>query len=314
VSFKDRYGIRVMNLSIGTDSTQSYRVDPLNYAVERAWGAGIVVVVSASNRGPAARTISKPGDDPFVVTVGAVDDRGTSGIGDDALPNFSSHGPTAADGLAKPDIVAPGAHLVSLNAPGSAIATNFPSSMAAPYRRGSGTSMSTAVVSGEAALLLAQNPCLTPDRVKYALMATAHKVAADDPYAVGAGMVDVSAAVTAPAGLANQGIPRSNGTGSLDLSRGTVRVQADDPMQTVVSGEMTAQLLLWNPVAYTGTEWTGVNWYGSDFDGVNWYGVNWYGSDWAGVNWYGSSFYGQADGVNWYGVNWYGSAWYGVWE
>jgi serine protease AprX len=314
VSFKDRYGIRVMNLSIGTDSTQSYRVDPLNYAVERAWAAGIVVVVSASNRGPAARTISKPGDDPFVLTVGAVDDRGTSGLGDDALPNFSSHGPTAADGLAKPDVVAPGAHLVSLNAPGSAIATNFPSSMAAPYRRGSGTSMSTAVVSGEVALLLAQNPCLTPDRVKYELMATAHKVAADDPYAVGAGMVDVSAAVTAPAGLANQGVPRSSGTGSLDLSRGTVRVQADDPMQTVISGETTAQLLLWNPVAYTGTEWTGVNWYGSDFYGVNWYGVNWYGSDWAGVNWYGSSFYGQADGVNWYGVNWYGSAWYGVWE
>src|SRR5438876_1038386 len=125
VSFKDRYGIKVLNLSLGTDSTQSYRVDPLNYAVERAWDAGIVVVVSASNRGPAAGTISKPGDDPLVVTVGAVDDMGTPGLGDDQLPNFSSHGPTAADGLAKPDLAAPGAHIVSLRAPGSARDTQF---------------------------------------------------------------------------------------------------------------------------------------------------------------------------------------------
>src|SRR5207245_1877202 len=123
VSFKDRYGIKVLNLSLGTDSTQTYRTDPLNYAVERAWDSGIVVVVSASNRGPGPATISKPGDDPLVITVGAVDDRGTPGLGDDELPNFSSHGPTAADGLAKPDLVAPGGHIVSLRAPGSAIDT-----------------------------------------------------------------------------------------------------------------------------------------------------------------------------------------------
>ena len=77
VSFRQQYGIRVLNLSLGTDSTQSWKVDPLNYAVERAWQAGIVVTVAASNRGPSPGTISKPGDDPWVLTVGAVDDRGT---------------------------------------------------------------------------------------------------------------------------------------------------------------------------------------------------------------------------------------------
>ena len=118
MSFKDRYGIKVLNLSLGTDSTQSYRVDPLNYAVEKAWDSGIAVVVAASNRGPDAGTISKPGDDPLVITVGAVDDMGTPGLSDDELPDFSSHGPTAADGLAKPDLAAPGAHIVSLRAPG----------------------------------------------------------------------------------------------------------------------------------------------------------------------------------------------------
>ena len=314
VSFKDDYGIKVLNLSLGTDSTQSYRVDPLNYAVERAWAAGIVVVVSASNRGPSAGTISKPGDDPFVLTVGAVDDRGTAGIGDDRLPLFSSRGPTAADGLAKPDIVAPGARLVSLSAPGSAVAEQFPSALPAPYRRASGTSMSTALVSGSIALLLSAQPAMTPDRVKYALTATARGVASTDRMAVGSGMVDVGGALWAPPGVANQGLERSTGLGSLDASRGTVRVQADDPMRTVVEGALTAQLLLWDPLAYTGTEWTGANWYGANWYGANWYGANWYGANWYGANWYGSEFYGEVDGANWYGANWYGANWYGAWE
>jgi serine protease AprX len=313
-SFREKYGIRVLNLSLGTDSTQSYKVDPLNYAVEKAWDAGLVVVVSASNRGPGAGTISKPADDPLVVTVGALDDRGTAGIGDDRLPLFSSRGPTAADGLAKPDIAAPGARLVSLNAPGSAIAQNIPSSLPAPYRRGSGTSMSTAVVSGSVALMLAANPAMTPDRVKYALMATARPAASFDPMSVGRGMVDIEAALNAPAGLANQGVERSNGLGSLDLSRGSVQVMLNDPMQTVVDGEMTIQLIAWDPVAYTTLEWTGANWYGANWYGANWYGANWYGANWYGANWYGSEFYGEVDGANWYGANWYGANWYGAWE
>ena len=77
VTYKDRYGIQVLNLSLGTDSTQSYRVDPLDYAVERAWASGLTVVVAAGNLGPAAGTVTKPADDPFVISVGAVDDRGT---------------------------------------------------------------------------------------------------------------------------------------------------------------------------------------------------------------------------------------------
>src|SRR5579864_3609094 len=97
VSFKNRYNIKVVNLSLGTNGTQTYRTDPFDYAVEQAWQAGITVVVSAGNAGPNPGTISKPADDPFVITVGAVDDQQTPGVGDDALPNFSAHGPTAAD-------------------------------------------------------------------------------------------------------------------------------------------------------------------------------------------------------------------------
>src|SRR4029077_7912703 len=142
--------------------------------------SGIAVVVAASNRGPGPGTISKPGDDPLVITVGAVDDMGTPGLGDDQLPNFSSHGPTAADGLAKPDLGAPGGHLVSLRAPGSAIDTQFPTYVDGAYRRGSGTSMATGVVSGSVALMLQANPGMTPNRVKFALTSTARPAASND--------------------------------------------------------------------------------------------------------------------------------------
>jgi serine protease AprX len=136
VSFKDVYGIRVLNLSLGTDSTQTYRTDPFNYAVQRAWGAGIAVVVSAGNRGPAPGTISKPADDPWFITVGATDDRGTRTVSDDYLPEFTARGPTVADALPKPDVVAPGAHIISLRAPGSLVDTTYQWYVDGSYRRG----------------------------------------------------------------------------------------------------------------------------------------------------------------------------------
>jgi serine protease AprX len=318
VSFKDRYGIKVLNLSLGTDSTQSYRIDPLNYAVEKAWDSGITVVVAASNRGPDAQTISKPGDDPLVMTVGSVDDMGTPGLGDDEVPDFSSHGPTAADGIAKPDLVAPGAHIVSLRSPGSDIDTQFPTYVDGAYRKGSGTSMSTGVVSGVVALLAQSNPTWSPDRIKFALTSTARHAASSDPMAVGSGVADVYDARYAPAGLANQGVPRSNGMGSLDLSRGSVFTTLNDPASTLVSGTLTAQLLLWNPLVYTLGLWSPITWYVTDFSGSRWYGSRWYGSRWYGEldgsRWYGSRWYGQPSGSRWYGSRWYGSAWYGAWE
>jgi serine protease AprX len=317
VSFKDRYNIRVLNLSLGTDSTQDWRVDPLNYAVERAWAAGMTVVVAASNNGPAAGTITKPADDPWVVTVGATDDRGTAGLSDDWLPDFSARGPTA-HGLAKPDVAAPGAHVVSLRAPGSTIDRRFPNYVDGSYRQGSGTSMATGVVSGAAALMLQANPGFTPDRVKHALVATARDAASNDRMAVGAGVIDANAAAfSAPAGLANQGLARSNGMGSLGQSRGSVQVQADDPLGTVLGpvlgATLTAQLLLWNPGGYTGARWVPSDWYLSTWEVHRWYRVSWYGNDWPGHKWHGSSWHGQNNDES-YGSPLPGSAWYGAWE
>jgi serine protease AprX len=314
VQNKAQYNIRALNLSLGTDSTQSYTIDPLDFSVEKAWQAGIVVNVAASNRGPAAGTISKPADDPFVVTVGAIDDKGTNGLNDDILPNFSGRGPTAADGLAKPDVVAPGGHIVSLAAPGAAITTQFPSTMTAPYRRGSGTSMATAVVTGLVAQMISANPTLSPDRVKFMLTRTARSDASNDPMAVGSGIVDGAAALTAPPGVANVGVAPSSGTGSIAASRGSVGVVLDDANGTVLdasSGDLTATL---NDIDTSGGNWFGGNWFGGNWFGGNWFGGNWFGGNWFGGNWFGGNWFGQPSSTEDYGGNWFGSAWYGAWD
>jgi serine protease AprX len=311
---KVQYNIRVLNLSLGTDSTQSYTIDPLDFAVEKAWQAGIVVNVAASNRGPAAGTISKPADDPFVVTVGAIDDLGTNGQNDDILPNFSGRGPTAADGLAKPDVVAPGGHIVSLAAPGSALSINFPSTMAAPYRRGSGTSMATAAVTGLVAQMLSANPTLSPDRVKFMLMATAHPDASNDPMAVGRGIVDGGAALAAPPGVANVGVSPSVGTGSIAASRGSVGVVLDDTSNTVLdvtSGDLTAAL---TPLDTSGGSWFGGSWFGGSWFGGSWFGGSWFGGSWFGGSWFGGSWFGQPTSTQDYGGSWFGGSWFGAWD
>lgn len=314
VSFRDRYDIRVLNLSLGTDSTQSWRVDPLNYAVERAWAAGIVVVVAAGNRGPDGRTVSKPGDDPWVLTVGAVDDVGTPSFGDDVLPDFSARGPTAA-GVAKPDVAAPGAHLVSLRAVGSTIDREFPTYVSGAYRQGSGTSQATAVVSGLAALVFSAKPQMTPNRLKYALTRTARPVAGAGTAAVGRGIVDgYGAAFGAPGGYANRGLGRSTGMGSLDASRGAVRVRLNDPRRTVVGGLQTAQLLTWDPVGFVNGDWSATTWYLTPWYLSPWYATAWYGEHWEGHNWEGCSRGGQRDDSCSYGNYWEGSAWYGAWD
>ena len=317
VSYRARYGIDVLNLSLGTDSTQSWKDDPLNYAVERAWQAGIVVVVAGANNGPAPGSISKPGDDPYVITVGAVDDRGTVPIGDDRVPDFSSRGPTR-QGVAKPDVVAPGGHVLSLRSAGSTIEKTYGTG-ASPYRRASGTSMAAALVSGVAATTLQAHPALTPDQVKHVLTRTARPAGSRDLSAVGTGVVDARAAAAAPpAGSANAGLARSTGRGSLLASRGSVIVQLDDPDRTVMDGRQTAQLLTWDPIGYTTGLWTPLTWTAVPGRLLGWNTAHWYGDfqghNWTGHNWTGSSFYGEHESSSSYGRPGNGSASYGAWD
>src|SRR3954470_6172553 len=117
-AYQDQFNIRVLNLAWGTSSTQDPAVDPLDYAVERLWKQGIVVVVSAGNSGPGATTITKPGDDPLVITAGGCDDHQDTNLNNDSVPDWSSRGPTA-QGLTKPDVVVPGRTLITPRSYGS---------------------------------------------------------------------------------------------------------------------------------------------------------------------------------------------------
>jgi serine protease AprX len=300
VSFKDQYGIRVVNLSLGTDSTQDYRVDLLNMAVERAWANGLVVVVSASNRGPDAGTVSKPADDPFVITVGAADDRSTTGIGDDIVPAFSAAGPTASNGLTKPDLTAPGTSVVSTRAPGSTVDVNNPSArIGTQHFVGSGTSFSSGVVSGAAALVLSRDPSLTPDQVKARLVDTARTGPVTDPQRVGAGWLDAESAVLSDSRReANQGLWWSDGSGPLQASRGTAETYIETgtildpllgplPILSLLTGDVTGQNKTFDVEEFRSGEWSGSKWYESQWFGSKWYGSKWYGSKWYGSKWYG---------------------------
>ena len=174
VDFKDTYNIRVVNLSLESDQAQSYQIDPLDAAVESAWLKGIVVVAAAGNRGSSGDAVRyAPGNDPYAISVGAVDDQGTKNTTDDALADWSSRG-TTQDGFQKPEVVAPGAHIVSNLAPKSAFASMCPSCIVSgQYIRAGGTSMSAPMVAGAAAVMLEAYPAMTPDQVKGALVATA---------------------------------------------------------------------------------------------------------------------------------------------
>jgi serine protease AprX len=319
VSFKDVYNIRVVNLSLGTDSTQDYRIDPLNAAVERAWRAGIVVVVSASNRGPNAGTITKPADDPFVVTVGAVRDNTTPTVSDDSVPDFSGAGPTASNGISKPDLAAPGGSVVSSRATGSTVDNAFPSArIGTAYFKGSGTSFASAITSGAAALVLSRNASLTPDQVKARLVGTTNPGPVSDPNRVGSGVLNAYAAtVSDSTAAANQGLQQSDGSGSLQAARGSTGVNiqtgtaADSlgnvtPIMGPVTGLLTVQNTLLNVPAYLSGEWTASTWYASTWYASTWYASTWYASTWYASTWYASTWYDST----WYASTWYASTWY----
>lgn len=180
VDMKDRYNIRVINMSLTSTVAGPASTDPLNAATEEAWNRGIVVVAAAGNRGSGDGAVDyAPGNDPFVITVGATDDQDTSTRSDDTVASWSSAG-TTQEGVAKPEIYAPGAHMVSTLAPGSDFTRTCPTCVVDDqYIRAGGTSMSAPVVSGIVALMLERRPWLTPNQVKGTLIATSERVADD---------------------------------------------------------------------------------------------------------------------------------------
>lgn len=234
ISLQSTYNIKVINLSLGRPIYESYTLDPLCQAVEQAWQAGIVVVVAAGNDGrnlalnnEGYGTIEAPGNDPYVITVGAANTVNTAALADDVMATYSSKGPSFIDQVAKPDIIAPGNLVTSLLAPGSNLqlqnpsfytpqswyATNGSSAASTTYYPLSGTSMAAAVTSGAIADLMEVASYLTPDQVKVLVMASANKTvipqvntvtdttsgvsytAHNDVFTQGAGYLDLQATI-----------------------------------------------------------------------------------------------------------------------
>lgn len=307
-----QYNVRVLNLAFGTDSTQSYSIDPLNYAVEQVWFSGILVVASAGNRGPDANTVNKPGDDPFVVTVGAADLKGTTERWDDVVAPFSSWGLTP-DGFAKPDLVAPGITIVSTRAPGSTIDSLHPDARLGDYFfKGTGTSQAAAIVSGVAALMFQANPWLTPDLAKAALLHSAYKL---PTYRAGggAGLVDASGAVQAAknwGGIApaNVGLVPSTGLGSLEASRGSFHVYTDvngDGMWEPVVGEIDVLGQPWTSTSWSALSWSTSVWCSLTSVSPGWESTSWSSTSWSGTMWSATSW----SATSWSATTWSATTW-----
>ena len=202
---KDQYGIRVLNLSLGHPVYESAESDPLVQMVDDLWDSGVVVVCSAGNSGRDGHgTITSPCNSRKVITVGAMNDRKTADITDDTVTTYSSRGPTRVDLVAKPDLLAPGNRIVSVRSPGSTLDLELPDNRVAgdptkpwdvDYFELSGTSMAAPIVAGAATLMLEQEPSLNPGTVKARLMLSARKGAVGDPFATGAGALDILAAL-----------------------------------------------------------------------------------------------------------------------
>jgi serine protease AprX len=303
VAHEAQYGIRVLNLSFGTDGTQSYLTDPLDFAVEQVWKSGVFVVVSAGNRGPTNGSVNKPGDDPFVVTVGTMYGQETLRRSDDVVMNFSSRGPTQ-DGLSKPDLVAPGVSIASDRSVGSIVDQLHPEARVdSCCIKGTGTSQATAIVSGVAALMFEADPEMTPDVAKQTLLSTANPYLADQPGA-GVGLVDATSATSASAAGQFDGDPAngdwtpSDGSGSLEASRGSMHVYADmngDGVPELVQGDVDVSGNTWDANSWDANSWDANSWDANSWDGTGWTANTWDSNSWDANTW---------DGAQWASDSW----------
>jgi serine protease AprX len=288
LAHQQQFNIHVINLSFGAPPLVSYKFDPFAAAAEIAWRRGIVVVAAAGNTGPNSGTVASPGIDPYVITVGATDDQATLSLSDDTLAWFSSWG-TPQDSGAKPDLIAPGRKVVSILVPGSTLDTLLPDHEVvalngSKYFRLTGTSMSTAVVSGGVALLLEHQPNLTPDQVKQILISTTQSFGGGvKPAGAGAGLVDVNAAWRS----------------SIRTKANAGDRQADGLARTLYP-VLYGQPLAWNSLTYLGTNWSGFSWLNLPWTDAAWDNIVWDNIVWDNIVW---------DNIVWDQTSWDNIAW-----
>lgn len=288
---KNTYNIKVANMSFGATQSGSYKIDPLATAAEVLAFSGITTVVSAGNSGPLYNTITSPATDPFVITVGALDDNQTATLADDLMATFSSRGRTKFDNLGKPDLVAPGRRMVSLLSPGSTIPNldpdrlvTAPGALTPEYLRLSGTSMAAPVVSGVVALMAERNSTLKPSQVKSRLKKSTKWLSFGGSQDKGAGLVNALAAV-----------------GSIDPSREYSEGRVTDSFAKDMRKFVQGQPLPWKDVLFNGgvdsrsITWENVTWENVTWDVLTWENISWENFTWENITW---------ENVTWENITW----------
>ena len=280
VEHADEHNVRVMNLSFGVDMPMAWQADPLSAAVEAAWASGITVVTSSGNDGQG--TVTAPGRDPWVLTVGATDVHGTVSTVDDTVPSFSGSG-RVPPRVVKPEVVAPGVDIVSVRAPGSALDMLYPAArIGEDGFRGTGTSMSSALTAGAAAVLTWGHPDATPDDVKGALVAGADVVDGGSARAV-----NVAASMNVEAEDWDQWHPVTGGH------------ENDE----AVGAPWTATR--WSATRWSATRWSATRWSATRWSATRWSGTRWSGTRWSGTRWSGTRW----SGTRWSGTRWSAAGW-----
>jgi serine protease AprX len=273
---KDEKNIRVANFSLHSTVPSNFTKDPLDRAVEKLWFSGVTVVVAAGNYGHEdgpSGVLFAPGNDPFVITVGAVDLDGTVKIKEHDVPSWSAYGYTY-DGFRKPELAAAGRFMVGPVPATASLRTFKPNNIvSAGYMRLSGTSFASPVVAGAAAQILARHPSYTPDQVKGALMQTARYIPEAPPGSAGVGEINVQRAATinrAPnpnLALNRYVIPDPNG-GKTPVFDGVSWTDA-------AKGSVSWDAVSWSDASWSDASWTAVSWSDVSWSDVTWSDVTW---------------------------------------
>ena len=276
---KSALNIRVANFSLHSSAANHFYNDPLDRAVEKLWFSGVVVVAAAGNYGTAGKpsgVLYAPGNDPFVITVGAVDLGNTVGIGNDRAAPFSAYGFTE-DGFAKPEIGAAGRFMVGPVPATSTLAAEKAANLQAPgYIELSGTSFAAPVVAGGAAQVLAKHPTWTPDQVKGALMLTAKPAPNAAAGSIGVGEVNVAQAATVASP------PNPNAA----LNRFLGGLGTGAPVFDAASwSEVARSNASWNSASWSDASWAAASWSAASWSDVSWSEASWSDASWSDASW-----------------------------